>query len=94
MAAVLAVSAQAFALRMDTGAAEKTFRVEGKKVSAVEANAAGAAGKPVFICKPKSAGKGKTYFDASGKSLGEVEECTPQELVVSKNGGTKFKAKK
>lgn len=79
-------------LKVDDGASTAIWRVENQVVTADQATTAALNGKLVWKCVSKTASKGKRYFTKSG-DLGEVMECTPQELVINaKSGGTKFKA--
>lgn len=95
LAAALGLALNAHGLKIDSGSSSTTFRVDGKQVSAAEATAAALKGATVYKCRSKSAGKGKTFFGADGKALGDVVECTPQELLINaKSGGVKFKAVK
>src|SRR5690606_15522350 len=89
------VGLNAHALKIDSGSSSTEFRVEGRVVSAADATSAALKGSTVYKCKSKSAAKGKTFFGTDGKALGDVVECTPQELLINaKSGGVKFKAVK
>ncbi len=92
----LAMSFNAYALKVDSGTAAKDFRVNGKTVTPIEAFNHASKGDKVFICKPKEVKKGKTYITDNGASVtAGVLECTEQELVINaKTGVPKWKAKK
>lgn len=92
MATSVSVSAK---VRVDDNRGDKTFKVEGKTVTAAQANVAGAQGKVVEVCKQKDVKGDKAFYGENGQSLGKVVECTKMDLVINpKTGGTSFKKQK
>ncbi len=96
LAAVLAVCGMATARTIKPyDPKPQSYEVEGKEMSAAEAQLAFLAGKTVKLCKAMSGTQSAKTYRVGGKEIKgtEVKTCTEQELVGTKNGSS-FKAKK